>query len=64
MTIIITDNIIPRPCSGYEVIATFKQTQRSGQEREQKTLPSIRAEREGVHVCLCELFFWINQANA
>jgi len=55
MTIIITDNIIPRTCSGYEVIhvATFKQTQRSGQEREQNTLPSIRG---GERRCTCMSF--------
>jgi len=57
MTIIITQNIIPRTCSGYEVIATFKQTQRSGQEREQNTLPDPSGGREKVYMYVFLNFF-------
>jgi len=59
--ITIIDNIIPRAWSGYEVmIATFKQTQRTGQEREQNTLPSIRG---GERCMSFWTFLWINPAK-
>jgi len=53
--ITIIDNIIPRACIEYEVIA--KQTQKSGQEREQKLLPSIRGQDFFLP------FLWINPAK-